>query len=247
MAKTLLIVGAHADDCEIGAGGIMLQAIKAGIRVVTVVVVSDFTTWAATKDRAASTKEHFDSIARKYGYEKRWLDYPYHVIDGGDLDLKQRLARIYNEIRPETCFVHHDEDHFPDHVSCGHAAKAACLFSHGLSGDLNAPRIERVMSYAITPWQTYHFAADVYYDITSEMADYMNLLNELDSAYLRIDMKDVITHEVADLRDPTRNLRLGSHSFTKYAECVQHGNRAGSLYANGFKHLWGPRWGERSW
>ncbi|MBI3829111.1 MAG: PIG-L family deacetylase [Planctomycetes bacterium] len=247
MAKTILAVGAHADDCEIGAGGVLLQAVQAGCRVVTVVVVSDYSTWAATKGREADTKERMFGIAKKYGYEKRFLDYPYHVIDGGDLDLKQKLAKIYNELRPEVCFVHHDEDHFPDHMSCGHAAKAACLFAHGLSGDLNAPRIKRVLAYTVTPWQTYRFEPDVFYDVTATMPPYMDLLNELDAAYVGKQLGDVVAHEVKDLRHPERNLRLGGHALTKYADCVQHGSRAGSLYANGFKHLWGPRWGEQLW
>lgn len=244
MASTILAVGAHADDCEIGAGGVLLQAVEAGCRVVTVTVVSDYSTWAATKGREAQTKAGFLDIAKRYGYEKIFLDYPYHVIDGGDVELKRKLARIYNELRPSVCFVHHLEDHFPDHVACGRAAKDACLFSHGLSGDLHAPRIERVLAYTVTPWQTYRFDEDVYYDVTPVMGRYMELLNELDSAYVHKPMSEIVQLEVRETQRDAPPMRLGGHARTKFADCVNHGSRAGVRYANGFKHLWGKRMGE---
>ena len=51
MALTLLAVGAHMDDVEYGIGGILIQAVRAGHRVVVVVTVSDYTTWGATIGR----------------------------------------------------------------------------------------------------------------------------------------------------------------------------------------------------
>jgi LmbE family N-acetylglucosaminyl deacetylase len=41
MAMTILSVGGHMDDNELGIGGILIQAVRAGHRVVTVVGASD--------------------------------------------------------------------------------------------------------------------------------------------------------------------------------------------------------------
>src|SRR5438876_8831734 len=46
--KTFLAVEGHMDDAEIGCGGLLIQAARAGHRVVIVTVASDYTTWAPT-------------------------------------------------------------------------------------------------------------------------------------------------------------------------------------------------------
>ncbi len=48
MSLTILAVGAHMDDVEIGVGGILCQAVQAGHRFVSVVVASDHSTWKIT-------------------------------------------------------------------------------------------------------------------------------------------------------------------------------------------------------
>src|SRR5579862_4722594 len=160
MAKTILAIGAHADDSEIGVGGLLLQAAQAGWRVVLVTVVGGFDSWALTQGHAEETKRDLTAVARKYGFEKRILDYPYHVIDGGDLELKRELAKIYLELKPEIAFTHQPDDLWPDHVACSKAAQDAVLFAHGLSGDVNAPRCPLVYAYVVTPMQTTHFEED---------------------------------------------------------------------------------------
>ena len=42
--KTILVVGAHMDDCEIGAGGLIIKAVRKGHRVVLVNVATDYST-----------------------------------------------------------------------------------------------------------------------------------------------------------------------------------------------------------
>jgi hypothetical protein len=49
--KTFLAVGAHMDDAELGAGGVLIQAARAGHRVVIVTVVSDYRSWLPTVGR----------------------------------------------------------------------------------------------------------------------------------------------------------------------------------------------------
>ncbi|HTL51630.1 MAG TPA: PIG-L family deacetylase [Planctomycetota bacterium] len=247
MPKTLLMVGAHADDCEIGAGGVLLQAVAAGCRVVVVTVVSDYSTWALTAGREAATKAAFTGIARKYGYEKLFLDYPYHQIDGNDVELKKKLSRLYNEIRPDVGFIHHHEDNYTDHVACHHAGSAAMLFPHGLSGDLKSPRIERLYAYTVTPWQTYRFEPDAFYDVGPVMPLFMDLLNDIDAAYFGKTVEELIHHDLTSRNDPTQSLKLGSHSWTKFADCIEHGSRFGCRYAQGFKQVWGNRPGAPLW
>jgi LmbE family N-acetylglucosaminyl deacetylase len=248
MPKTFLAVGAHMDDSEIGAGGVLIQAARAGHRVVIVTVVSDYKTWQPTLGREEQVKRDLIALCKKYGFEKRFLDYPYHHIDGGDLDLKQKLAKLYIELKPDVAFIHHHEDHWPDHVACGKACHDAFLFSHGLSGDLNERRCPLIYAYSITPIQTYRFEEDVYYDVTDVMADYMELLAGTDSCLAGKPFEELVQYEFKVLGrhgDKPTQFRLGGHGITRLADCIQYGNRARCPFAIGFKTVWGKRHGEK--
>jgi N-acetylglucosamine malate deacetylase 1 len=243
MSKTFLAIGAHCDDCEIGVGGLLIQAAKAGHRVVIVSVVTDLSTWAATKGREEQTKRGLADLAKKYGFEKRFLDYPYHIINSSDVELKRKLAKIQLELNPDVSFIHHMEDHFSDHTACGSAAHDALLFSHGLSGDLKSPRCPSIFSYCITPWQTYRFEPDQYVDVADVMPDYMELLNGFDNIYIGM----AAPTDEFKMGDSQTSFRLGAHSLTKFADCIQHGSRAGCKYAIGLKSIWQQKSSLRLW
>src|SRR5262245_1802866 len=192
MPKTFLAVGAHMDDAELGAGGVLIQAARAGHRVVIVTVVSDYTTWLPTRGREEQTKRDLLALAHRFGFEKRFLDYPYHQIHGGDLDLKRKLAGIYAELQPEVAFIHHPEDHWPDHVACAQASHDAFLFSHGLSHDLSMRRCPLIYGYDVTPSQTYDFTPDAFYDVTSVMPEYMELIAGTDACLAGRPVEEVV-------------------------------------------------------
>jgi LmbE family N-acetylglucosaminyl deacetylase len=242
--KTFLAVGAHMDDAEIGAGGVLIQAARAGHRVVIVTVVSDYTTWQPTIGREEQTKRDLLALAQRFGFEKRFLDYPYHRIDGGDLELKRRLAAIYVELQPDVAFIHHPEDHWPDHVACARAGHDAFLFSHGLSDDLGIRRCPLIYGYDVTPGQTYHFEADAYYDVTPVMPDYMDLIIGTDACLSGRPPEEVVRHEFRTLSGPSHSLRLSGHGLLRFADCVRFGQRAQCPFALGFRTVWGQRRGE---
>ena len=244
MPKTFLAVGAHLDDPEIGAGGVLIQAARAGHRVVIVTVVSDYSSWAITLGREEQTKRDLLALAQRHGFEKRFLDYPYHRIDGGDLDLKRKLAEVYLDVKPDVAFIHHDEDHWPDHVACGRACHDAFLFSHGLSPDLTIRRCPLIYAYDVTPAQTYRFEPDVYYDIGDVMPQYMELLAGTDACFFGKRAEETHRYEFRTLSGAPAPLRLSSHGLLRFADCVRFGARAQCQYALGFRTVWGKRRGE---
>jgi LmbE family N-acetylglucosaminyl deacetylase len=244
MPKTFLAIGAHMDDAEIGAGGVLIQAARAGHRVVIVTVVSDYTTWLPTRGREEQTKRDLLALAKRFGFEKRFLDYPYHQIDGGDLDLKRKLAAIYVELKPDVAFIHHHEDRWPDHVACARAGQDALLFSHGLSSDLSIQRCPLIYAYDVTPAQTYHFEPDAFYDVTPVMAEYIELIAGTDGCLSGKPVEEVVRHELRMLGSPDEPLRLSGHGFLRLADCVRFGQHAHCRYALGFRTVWGRRLGE---
>jgi LmbE family N-acetylglucosaminyl deacetylase len=243
--KVFLAVGAHMDDAEIGAGGVLIQAARAGHRVVIVTVVSDYKTWLPTVGREEQTKRDLTALAQRFGFEKRFLDYPYHQIHGGDLELKRKLAEIYVELKPDVAFIHHHEDHWPDHVASGQASHDAFLFAHGLSRDLAIQRCPLIYAYDVSAAQTYHFEPDVYYDITPVMPAYMDLLAGTDSCLSGRPVPEVIQYEFRAVGSAPQALSLSGHGLSRFADCVRFGQRANCRFALGFRTVWGQRRGAR--
>ncbi len=246
MPGTILAVGAHMDDCENGAGGVILDAVQRGWRVVVVTVVSDFSTWAPTVGREDQVRQELLDLADRFGYEKRFLDYAYHQVEP-NIQLKRRIAAIYDEVSPQIGLVHCPEDHWPDHRATGIAAKDAMIFAHGLSGNLQAPRCERIFGYSSTPHQMVSFEPDFYHDVTAVMEDWMRLVTGTDCCLSGMAADELPLHTVtvpASGDRPERTLRCSHHGWLKLAECVVWGNRGARCpFALGLKALWGPREG----
>lgn len=243
--KTFLAIEGHMDDAEIGVGGVLIQAARAGHRVVIVTVASDYTSWGATVGREERTKRELIALAKDFGFEKRFLDGPYHQTSAADLALKSKLAEIHVELKPDVAFICHYEDHWPDHAQSGLAAHDALLFSHGLSRSKAVQRCPLICAYDVTPAQTYHFEPDIYYDVTDVMPAYMDLIARVEAVRSGLPMSRVIRHEVRPVSGKRPTLRLSAHGMTRFAECVRSGNRTGCLYAVGLRTVWGRRRGEK--
>src|SRR3954462_10456864 len=96
--KTFLAVEGHLDDAEIGAGGVLIQAARAGHRVVIVTVASDYTSWAETIGREDRVKREQVELAKAFGFEKRFLGGKYHQTDASDLALKRPIWEVCVEL-----------------------------------------------------------------------------------------------------------------------------------------------------
>ncbi len=239
-SRTLLVVAAHMDDAEYGIGGIMVQAARAGHRVVVVVTVSDYTTWEATIGREEQCKRDQLALASRFGYEKRFLDYPYHQFPA-NVEAKRKLAQVYCELEPDVVFVHNQEDLWPDHANTGAAAQDAVLFPHGYTQSRDARRCPRVLAFNVAPHQTIRFDPDSFVDVSGEMKEYMDLLVGADSCLSGKPAEEVLLREVKDYRNETC-LKVSYHGWLRLVQCARWGDQNGSgPYAIGLRSIWGPR------
>jgi LmbE family N-acetylglucosaminyl deacetylase len=241
--KTFLAIEGHMDDAEIGCGGVLIQAARAGHRVVIVTVASDYTTWAPTVGREDRTKLELMELARSFGFEKRFLNGAYHHTSGSDLELKKRLAEIFVELKPDVAFISHHEDHWPDHSGSAIAAKDAFLFSHGLTKDLTQHRIPLIYAFNVTPTQTYHFEPDVFYDVTDVMPAYMDLIARVEAIRTGRSLKQEIKYEFKTLSGAGLALALSTHGVVRLGEALRWGNETGCQFAIGLRTVWGQRRG----
>lgn len=244
MSKTILAVGAHMDDVENGIGGILIKAVAAGHRVVVVVAVSDYSTWGGTAGREAVCKEMQLQLAQRFGYEKRFLDYPYHQFMA-DVEAKQRIAAIYDEIQADIAFIHTGGDFFPDHVNAGQAAHDAVLFAHGLTDNRTINRCRRVFAYNVTPRQTTHFTPDFFVDVSDVMPQYMQLLQGTDLC-LGTPQERLIQKTLQD-HISGQTLEISGHGWLRLIQCAAWGDINSVKYAIGLESRYGPRLGEPLW
>ena len=131
-----LVVGAHPDDADFGAGGLIATWTAAGCDV-TVLCVTDgdsggFDPDTPREDVPGMRRDEQRAAARELGVtDVRFLGRPDGFVVA-DADLRRDLARVIREVRPEVVVTHAPErnDRFvflyhPDHLATGAAVLAA--------------------------------------------------------------------------------------------------------------------------
>ena len=113
---SLLVVGAHPDDCSIKAGGIAAMYVEAG-RDVTFLSVTDGSAGHHELGRtklAARRERETEAVAETLGVD-------YHVFDVPDGELepslanRRRLIRFVREVDPDLVLGPRPNDYHPDH------------------------------------------------------------------------------------------------------------------------------------
>jgi len=115
-AVTVLAIGAHPDDCDIGAGGVAALYARAGHRVHFL---------AATNGDAGHHEMGGAPLARRRLAEAKAaaavVGIEYTVLDNHDGELEPTLAnrrtiiRLIREITPDLILTHRPNDYHPDH------------------------------------------------------------------------------------------------------------------------------------
>ena len=142
--RSVLFLGAHSDDIEIGCGGTVMTLLRAipELRVSWVVFSGDER--RQREARAAAGK--FLAGAREPHVET--LDYPDTLFPTRYAELKQEMVRIREAVRPDVVFTHRREDAHQDHRTLGELAwgafRDAWILEYEIpkyEGDLGAPNV----------------------------------------------------------------------------------------------------------
>src|SRR6185369_1133481 len=128
MAKTLLAIGAHYDDCVYGIPGILLQAVRKHYRVVVLSLIGNYSNWTPTRGREEAFVKGVAEIGKEYGAETRFLKYASHRFDV-DLETKKAVAEVVAEVKPDVGFLMWPHDTHHDHEVAAVLAKIA--LQHG--------------------------------------------------------------------------------------------------------------------
>lgn len=169
----LLILGAHPDDAEIHAGGLIARHAARGA-VIRMVSVSDGRSGhheIPPQDLVVIRREEARSSGKLIGAESVTWDFP----DGGlqpDLPLRASIIREIRSFRPDLVLTHRTCDYHPDHRAVAQAVQDASYLvtvPH-VAADTPALRRDPVVAYMIDLFtRPQRFAADVLLDVTAEL------------------------------------------------------------------------------
>lgn len=133
MKKTILAIGAHPDDIEIGCGGTLSILKDKGHDLVHLIITS------GEEGDLHSTKKQLAGKREAEAIQSGKLLKTSQVIffrepDGlttFSKELKTRLISIFREIKPDIVFTHARSDNFPDHQVVHQLTRAAILGANG--------------------------------------------------------------------------------------------------------------------
>ena len=158
-----LVIGAHPDDAEIGAGGFIIQQAKAGKKI----VLCDLTAgeMSSNGEPVLRNKEALDS-ARLMGVSERiCLKLKDRGLKKSDEEI-ERLVQVIRRYSPEFILCPYHLDTHPDHRQASELVREA-VFNARLTkyGEGNITRVARVWEYFINEIADH----PVYVRLTSEI------------------------------------------------------------------------------
>lgn len=167
MAKTLLAIGAHYDDCVFGVPGIMLQAIRKNYRVVILSLIGDYTNWEPIGNRQQTLLDETVRISREYGAEMRYLDFRSHLFEV-DSRTKKAVAEVVADVAPDVALVLWNADRHDDHVVASQLSTTALHAPGAILGKPGIRGTRQIYYYDNGPGHTIGFEPTDYVDVSDE-------------------------------------------------------------------------------
>ena len=232
--KTILAIGAHMDDCEIGAGGLIAKAVRKGHRVVIVTMCSDYSTWSVTKGREKEVKEMLVAEAGRIGVEKRFLGFGYQQI-ALDVEAMRRVAEVVVDVKPDITVLHdrNERERAPsDHSTVGAIAEHAVRNADTILGGISAAYGREMYAYEVYPQRD--FRPDVFIDIRGELKEVVDSINFFGALYAKGEMKVAST---IDIQSSGEKLTMGHYAEMKLSGALFRGNQCGLRFAEAYRAL----------
>ncbi len=167
MKKTILAIGAHPDDIEIGCGGTLAQFAQRGHEVIHVIITS------GEEGSLRHPKANFAKIRESEAKASANILGSSKVIFFRECDgltsfskaSKIKLISLIRKHRPNIVFTHAKSDHFPDHQIVHQLSRAAIIAAGGpwFSGaGTQVHQVKEVYGYEVWhPISDYQIAIDI--------------------------------------------------------------------------------------
>jgi LmbE family N-acetylglucosaminyl deacetylase len=123
---TIVCIGAHPDDIELGCGGTLLRLFKRSRKHFVVCTAGH------TGGNAIDRVVEADSAGQKLGADVSFLDFTDGKLYTELFELIGTLTEVISKQRPDIIFTHIESDHHQDHRSVCEATLSAVRNYNGL-------------------------------------------------------------------------------------------------------------------
>lgn len=223
MAKTLLAMGAHYDDCVFGISGIMLQAVRKNYRVVILSFIGDYTNWPPVQGRERKLIQGSIDISKDYGVETEFLDFASHRFDV-DMAAKRAVSEAVANIQPDIAFMLWPHDHHHDHATASTLSKIALRHGARVLDNRRVKTPRQIYCYDNGPRHTIGFEPDTFVNITDDWPRAIQWLGRL-MAVVRNVSYDPTTFDGAQKAKETLAKYRGATCGAPYAEAIWSANK----------------------
>jgi LmbE family N-acetylglucosaminyl deacetylase len=219
MAKTLLAMGAHYDDCVFGIPGIMLQAVRKHYRVVMLSLIGDYRNWEPIGSRHQDLAPGATALAKQYGVEARFLNFQSHLFDVTSPN-KKLVSEVVAEIQPDIAFALWPNDHHDDHAAASQLSTIALRNAGQILGKPGIRRPGRIYYYDNGPGHTIGFEPDTFVDVHDDWPAAIDWLGKL-MALVRNEPYKAGSRDGSQQLKETLALYRGRTCGAHYAEAVR--------------------------
>ncbi len=225
---TVLMVGAHNEECEYNCGGLACLLAQKGWRVVFLNVIGDYSTWPMWPenmlDGQAQINQDVVEAARRLGAEKILLPFKSHHFNANDPQCLVAIAEVIEEIKPDLMVTHWPKDTNYDHVQVAHASFNAARTTALLPGRRGFV-VPEIIAHEGYLYQSYEFVPDFYVRIDS----FMNLLIESFRSFKTYPAMTAEMERIKPIQARVRAAHVWPDGFAEVYAILKYGPRLSIL------------------